>query len=536
MGILDTFLNAIGRGDSIKDYRHASRLFVSSNYRLAPKYSWLYHVFFDKNPLRDPERTGQDENKITEVGMLVNSVQLPSFAVEQSTLNTYNRPQLVQTKLRYQPVQITFHDDSADIVRTMWEEYYKAQYADPSTGFAGSSIHADYFGNYKYTTKFLEKFGYNGDIINTKPNYFDSIRIYSLHQKRFSEYILINPMIINFDHGGHATNSRDTNQMSMTVAYTTVLYNEGDVTEDKAVKGFADLHYDKSPSPLSIFGGGTGSILGPGGLISGASAAANAAQAGNFAAAALATARTIGNARNMNLKDAASSELKSVASDVLRQSSADPNLPINLPTVGILDSASAVATVGAGVAISSGVTSNGENINTATPAPSSPDVSELNNAPTVLADNTLVTTELNEAGEITGAPIDKVVNFVKGSLNASSETTLSQFTGYTGNLLRISKNLSEKADTSLERQARSQSTTIRPISTAAVKPTGPTYTKGTNTIVGRTSGPLKLTPYANKVIPKVVDLASSEADKFLVDGNKQELSTTRVPTSTNPAP
>ena len=534
MGILDTFLNAIGRGDSIKDYRHASQLFVSSNYRLVPKYSWLYHVFFDRNPTRIDREKDQNEIEIAEVGMLVNSVQLPSFSVNESTLNSYNRSQIVQTKLKYQPVQITFHDDSADIVRTMWEDYYKAQYYDPSKGFAGSSIHPDYIGNYKYTTKFLEDFGYNGFNANI-PNYFDSIRIYSLHQKRFSEYILINPIITNFNHGGHATASQDTNQMTMTVAYTTVLYNEGDVTVD-SVTGFGDLHYDKSPSPLSIFGGGTGSILGPGGLISGASAAANAAQAGNFAAAALATARTIGNARNMNLKDAASSELKSVASDVLRQSSADPTLPITLPTVGILDSASAVATVGAGVAISSGVTSNGENINTATPAPSSPDVSELNNAPTVLADNTLVTTELNEAGEITGAPIDKVVNFVKGSLNASSETTLSQFTGYTGNLLRISKNLSEKADTSLERQARSQSTTIRPISTAAVKPTGPTYTKGTNTIVGRTSGPLKLTPYANKVIPKVVDLASSEADKFLVDGNKQELSTTRVPTSTNPAP
>ena len=535
MSVLDSFLNILGKGDSIKDYRHASQLFVSSNYRLAPKYSWLYHVFFDKNATRDQASTGgQDVNEMTEVGMLVNSVQLPSFAVDQSTLNTYNRPQLVQTKLRYQPVQITFHDDSADIVRTMWEEYYRAQYYDPETGFAGSNIHADYFGNYKYTTKFFDKFGYIPENANV-PNYFDSIRIYSLHQKRFSEYILINPMITSFSHGGHATASRDTNQMTMTVAYTTVLYNEGNVTVD-SVKGFADLHYDKSPSPLSIFGGGTGSILGPGGLVAGAADVANAANSGNFAAAAFAAARTIGNARNMDTSAAASAELKSIASDVLRQSSADPNSPINLPTVGILDSASAVATVGVGVAVSSGVTSNGENINTATPPPSSPDVSELNNAPTVLADNTLVTTELNEAGEITGAPIDKVVNFVKGSLNASSETTLSQFTGFKGSLLQISKNLSEKADISLERQARSQSTTIRPISTAAIKPTGPTYVKGTNTIVTRTSAPLELTPYANKVIPKVVDLASSEADKFLVDGNKQELSTSRVPTSTNPAP
>jgi hypothetical protein len=54
----------------------------------------------------------------------------------------------------------------------------------------------------------------------------------------------------------------------MTVQYETVLYGTGKVERDKPT-GFATIHYDNTPGPLSIFGGGNNSILGPGGIIPG---------------------------------------------------------------------------------------------------------------------------------------------------------------------------------------------------------------------------------------------------------------------------
>jgi hypothetical protein len=55
----------------------------------------------------------------------------------------------------------------------------------------------------------------------------------------------------------------------MGVAYEAVFYGVGQVKKDTPT-GFAMFHYDTSPSPLSIAGGGNNSIFGPGGVIPGA--------------------------------------------------------------------------------------------------------------------------------------------------------------------------------------------------------------------------------------------------------------------------
>jgi hypothetical protein len=54
----------------------------------------------------------------------------------------------------------------------------------------------------------------------------------------------------------------------MTVQFETVLYGTGKIKRDSPA-GFATIHYDTTPGPLSIFGGGNNSILGPGGIIPG---------------------------------------------------------------------------------------------------------------------------------------------------------------------------------------------------------------------------------------------------------------------------
>jgi hypothetical protein len=54
----------------------------------------------------------------------------------------------------------------------------------------------------------------------------------------------------------------------MTVVYETVLYGTGIVKQDSP-SGFASIHYDSTPGPLSVFGGGNNSLFGPGGIIPG---------------------------------------------------------------------------------------------------------------------------------------------------------------------------------------------------------------------------------------------------------------------------
>ena len=60
----------------------------------------------------------------------------------------------------------------------------------------------------------------------------------------------------------------DTVESSMQVEYESVQYSSGSVSALKD-KGFASLHYDFAPSPLSLQGGGTQTLFGESGVLGG---------------------------------------------------------------------------------------------------------------------------------------------------------------------------------------------------------------------------------------------------------------------------
>lgn len=313
--------NALLTGDNLSDYKHASRLFVADNYRLMPKMGYLFHVFFDINPnasFPDPTNPNRDR----EIGLLVKSVGLPKFNVDLKKNNAYNRPNFTQTKISYDPITITFHDDSANVIRNLWYDYYNYHYRD--SDYSEELYHAPH----KYeATRRTDRWGYTPRGTKAEP-YLKSIRIYSLHQKQFSEYVLMNPIVRSFKHGEHTQGQVEPIQHEMTVEFESVLYYYGSVTPS-TVRGFADLHYDKTPSPIKM---GSRSILGPYGLLETADDAIKNLQEGNYAAAALLGMRALNNAKNMDLKKAAIGELLGVGTSVLRGNNAGSSLFV--PTLG----------------------------------------------------------------------------------------------------------------------------------------------------------------------------------------------------------
>lgn len=361
MGLLDGFLDQLGKGDTVKDRAHASKLFVGDKFALAPKLSWLYHVYFDLNP--NVSKIGKQQ--MIESGMLVKSIDLPKFTIDAKTLNSYNKPNIVQNKIKYDPINIAFHDDHSDVVRNMWFDYYNYYYRDADAGFSDSSARvADvYNAQTKYSARNYNNFGLNPrSYAIGRSQYINSIRIYSLHQKKFSEYTLINPIITSFKHGAHASSSTDPLQHEMTISYEFVLYAYGTVSST-TVAGFADLHYDKSPSPLTA-SGGTRSILGPGGLMDTADSVIGDLSDGNLAGALFKSYRGLQNAGSMNLKAAALGELTQFGMDMLRGN--NPMNRVAIPNMADLaTSAKGVLSAGANelTSIFSGAaTSNGSNI------------------------------------------------------------------------------------------------------------------------------------------------------------------------------
>lgn len=322
---INTFLQQVGAGTNLKDYKHATRLFVDSNYRLAPKYGFLYHVAFDLNP----NLNRLTNEAILEAGMLVKSAQLPKFSVESKTYNAYNRPNVVQTKIKYDPITITFHDDSADLIRYFWWNYYSHYYRDAdhtTQTFAQPS---------KYASRSTQNWGYtpasyanNGSI----ERMLNAIRVYSLHQRQFTEYTLVNPTITAFKFGDHASAGSETMEIQMTVAYESVLYSYGQVNPGQTVNGFATLHYDKTPSPLTPQGGGTQSILGPGGLAAALDSVDHQLGQGNWLGAGLTAFKSFNNFKGANWQNIINNELKTIGTNVLTGN--NPLAKLQIPSFG----------------------------------------------------------------------------------------------------------------------------------------------------------------------------------------------------------
>lgn len=294
----------------LKDYRHASKLFVGGNFRLTPKTGFLYHVFFDINTSLSSAIIS-DRFSLSEIGLMVKSTDLPKFSIDVKKYNAYNRPNLVQSKIGFEPISMVFHDDSSNIVRNFWYDYYKYYYRDSDHG------ETTYRLKHKYSLDHYGNFGYSRRK-DSQDNFLRAIRIYSLHNGRFSEYTLLNPMIKSFRQGAHeagATGADMTSEMS--IDYETVLYADGKIGAESPT-GFAKLHYDTSRSPLGAIGG-VKSIFGTGGLLDTAGSVVQDISSGNYLSAVFKTARSINTFKGVNLKKAVVSEVRGIYTEAATQ-------------------------------------------------------------------------------------------------------------------------------------------------------------------------------------------------------------------------
>ena len=295
---MNAFLNALTGRKSLRDYQHASRTFRDGNFRLLPKQKFLFYVVFNLSPTA--AAIVKDETK-REISMLVKSVDLPTYTFDVQTFNQYNRHKHVQTKLNFNPINIRLHDDMADITRNMWYAYMDYYYTDQRYENFATYRHED-----TYSPRVARVFGY--EAANKEP-FFDDIKIYSIYDKKFTEYSLINPVLTNFNHDSHDHSQSDLLENQMTVTFELVKYATGYVGGVGSPRGFGELHYDKEASPLSPEGGGTASIFGVGGLFDATNAIGEDLASGKYGSAAIQGLRTFQNFQNIDVKSFVTSEI-----------------------------------------------------------------------------------------------------------------------------------------------------------------------------------------------------------------------------------
>jgi len=263
----------------LRDYTHAAKNFLPGGQGNAGKVKFTFHTWFQINPSAYQPPTGQN------YGLLVKTIKLPTFNIDVQEMNQYNRKRLIQSKIKYQPIEITFHDDNMSQVTAMWDAYYRYNYADAwnpiVAPFSTAPAIKDYNRRNIYDPSISgdTEYGYRGDARSEGGNradggekipFFNNITVYGMWAGQFIAYTLINPIITAFDHDTYDyADGGGTMQNRMTINYETVVYNTGaigDIGPDSEgsdlVTGFAGPDsYDRRESPLEQGGSNPLDIL-----------------------------------------------------------------------------------------------------------------------------------------------------------------------------------------------------------------------------------------------------------------------------------
>jgi hypothetical protein len=355
--LLKDATTGIGNGffgvDYLRDYDHASKIFRSNSYALAPKFKFLFHVYFEINEGNYAQPFPEGYN----LGLLVKSVKLPNYTIQQAEYNQYNRKRLVQTKIKYDNIDITWHDDHSNLMRKLWFNYYTYYYSDAlnKTGVSNypTSVRASKQNNINFTDRTQYKefntntgigdWGFSGETVpgtftgGTGPTsgvkwpFFKNIHIFSFSQHKVTQYTLVNPMIASFGHDTHAySEGNGTMENRMSIAYEFVKYSEGEIDgrEPSAYTyNFAGKNYDHRVSPV-MQPGANGNILGQGGLVDAVGGFSNDLASGNILGAIRTAGVAYNTFKNGGLKKAVQSEIKSQVSNILTTTAS--NIPRNL--------------------------------------------------------------------------------------------------------------------------------------------------------------------------------------------------------------
>jgi hypothetical protein len=247
MAIEDLYLVNRDSDLHLRDARHAHQLYNQHNFALAPKQKFLYHVVFDFNASNGFIPNSLQFQK--ELGVLCNSINLPSFKIDVDTKRQYNRKKNFQTGIEYDEVTMNFVDDNTGITRALLEEYYRFYYRDGGKHQDGNAF--DFDPRDKLSKK-VPRYGMD-NLEGKGGTFFKRIRIYQLSRQKWVSYTLVNPLITSFSHDDMSyADSGSVMENKVSVAYEAVMYDSGHINPFSEPAGFTsqETRYDVVDSPL----------------------------------------------------------------------------------------------------------------------------------------------------------------------------------------------------------------------------------------------------------------------------------------------
>lgn len=361
---VNNFGAALFGTEYLRDYAHAAKVFRPNGYQYSPKFKFLFHVYFDIDPIVYPVGLSTGAN----FGLAVKTVKLPSLKFDTHVMNQYNRKRVVQTKVKYDPIDISFHDDNGNLIRNLLYYYYLYYYNDSNkpylktienskakslssntdaipTGYNyrniyQQSITGDVDWGYIGESAYAPANGVESALGQTKPPFFKNITVYGFNQHNFVAYTLVNPILTGFDHDTYSyAETGGTMEHKVTVDYETVKYYEGSMagrSPSEIVTGFGMKEsYDKTLSPLAK-PGSQNTVFGQGGLVDAGAGILKdlAGENPNYLSAIIKAGTAYNTAKNMNVKQTIKSEVLNGISTATNPNAVNRNVNFLFPVFG----------------------------------------------------------------------------------------------------------------------------------------------------------------------------------------------------------
>lgn len=240
--------NFTGEFFKLRDYHHAAKAFASdAGYIKAPYKGSGFHVNISFNNV--VART--NEIQTSDISVLVRGTDLPEVRYDTQTLNQYNRKRIINKSVQYQPIRLTFRDDIAQNVRSMWIAYN--QYYSADSNYPGRAFYA--YDDVYNDSPFTRRYGLDNKAIVP---FINNVDIYSMGDKTYSKQCLVNPLIssANFTEHDYSDIGR-TQELILTIEYETILYSRGGTDEipnfgSNNVSNY-DVNYSQLKSEASQF-------------------------------------------------------------------------------------------------------------------------------------------------------------------------------------------------------------------------------------------------------------------------------------------
>lgn len=162
------------------------------------------------------------------VPIAVKKMDRPTIIPQITTMNQYNKKRLVQTGVKYETVNIDFHDTADSMVNYLWYEYAN-----------------HYYGDYRRTNDFDWGYDQTGEFRNTggmgfgatiptagspdapgsleAGNFFKKIECYQFFGAHYVQYDLINPKITRFDPDDFDYEANNSHSIRMSIDYEAVV-------------------------------------------------------------------------------------------------------------------------------------------------------------------------------------------------------------------------------------------------------------------------------------------------------------------------